>query len=202
MKPDFLKLECRIQRWNTTQPGVFLIKTSPQSLPTAVYNRNTFESMDNSKGLRPRPNKTHAYTYNRNQDDKVNTNIEKRATYCATAEEFARKILEAAQPIDRQTYLEELDRIIWPSQEDRVYNKMSRVVEDVARSSGVQGLDLIAQRSSFAGKPMDFYSSEKSLNRSSSRRKQLLRQLTDLISKMDEEDLAALLKLARTLEEE
>lgn len=201
MKSDFLKLECRIQRWNTTQPCVFLIDTNHPSLPTAVYNRNTFESMDNIKGQRPRPLKTHAYNFNRIQDEEGNTIIESRATDRVSADRFVKKILEAAKPIDQQEYLRELDQIIWPSQEDRAYKRVFDTVGAIDRPSGIRGLDFIAQRSHISSEPVGFYSREMNLSRSSSARKQLLRQLTDLISEMDEEDLLALLKFAQTLAE-
>lgn len=201
MKSDYLRLECRIQRWNTIQPAVFLIRANHHVLPTAVYNKSTFESMDNVKGLRPRPLKTHAYNFNRIYDEGGNLIIDKRATGGASANEFVRRIIRAAKPIDQKKYLEELDRIVWPSQKDSAYLMRSRAPVDKAAFFNVQYTDRAPERSNMRIDSMAYGSGSIDKGQDASARKQLLRQLTDLISKMDAEDLEALLKLARTLEE-
>lgn len=203
MEPEFLRLECRIKRWNSNQPCVFLIDTTHKSMPTAVYRKKSFESMDNIKGKGPRPLKTHAYNYSRVMDVKGNPITDARATDGASAEAFAKSILKAAEPVSREEYLAELGRIIWPSPEKE--SRLGALPEDQAAQAAplkTLGLDFIASRSGLAADSLEGAVRNRHHVTASSREGLIIRQLADLLPRMDQDDLEVLLNLARTLAEE
>jgi hypothetical protein len=114
VEEEYLRLDCRIKRYNRMTPASFIIDAVREPAAAAVFDRRSHESLDHRKGQGPRPLKTHAYNFSYIEDDQGKALVGERASNRQEAEAFAETIMGAAKAIPREAYLEELDRIIWP----------------------------------------------------------------------------------------
>lgn len=129
MDDRHLRLDCVIIRWNKPIPAAFIIDTKSKSLQTAVYDKRTYSSLDNKKGQGPRPLKTLAYNFSHIEDESGNTIINQRAADSESAKGFVDNICEKAVPISREEYLDELERIRWPSVDTQTQKLMKQLID-------------------------------------------------------------------------
>lgn len=213
MDEKYMRLDCRIKRYNRINPASFIIDAAREPAAAAVFDRRTYESLDHRKGQGPRPLKTHAYNFSYIEDDEGKALIGVRAANREEAEAFAVKIMEAAKSISREAYLEELDRVIWPQSVREEPGMRSWQ----ARAKSLQG-GLPLQRDSAAYEseparesylrmqqtisPLSISSSLPPEQKKSSRageRKDLVKETVRLMEQMDLDDMRSLYRYALLL---
>lgn len=202
MEKQYLKLDGRIKRWNRWIPSIFLMDTNKPSIPTAICEEMSYRSLDNRRAFGPRPLKAHAYNLGHVEDIDGEILNESRARNSEEAEEFAGRVLEAAREIPKADYLQEMDKVIWPERD-----------EAGEREATVEAPHAEEEQ------PASYYSEERALlpeeiiqraaklervsspSRAALSRKDLVKDLVELLDSMDEEDLVSLVRFARLLTE-
>ncbi len=158
MEGKYLRLDCRIKRYNRVNPASFIIDAGREPAAAAVFDRRSHESLDHRKGQGPRPLKTHAYNFSYIEDDQGKALVRERASNRQEAEAFAEAIMGAAKAISREAYLEELDRVIWPAYakeepgmrdwQSRSRVMMNRLVENPSDERPLMNMQFLADRPS------------------------------------------------------
>lgn len=214
MEEKYLRLDCRIKRYNRMNPASFIIDAEREPAAAAVFDRRSHESLDHRKGQGPRPLKTHAYNFSYIEDERGKPLVRERASNREEAEAFADTIMQAAAAISREAYLEELDRVIWPpySKEEPGMRGWQSRVQALKRDMGepppahaMMNFSASVPRSMGRSRKVseDVYNAVEELygNTSSEKadRKYLVKETLRLMEKMDRDDLRSLYRYALML---
>jgi len=208
---DYLRLDCRIKRYSNLSPASFIIDAERKPPAAAVFDRRSHESLDHRKVQSPRPLKTHAYNFSYIEDERGRVLVRKRAANREEAEAFAATIIRAAAAISRESYLEDLDRVIWPprpQEEPGMSGWESRLQAPQAPREYLQRDFFMPSRmfqhdmslyefSRNARGLVDAHPEEASLDKGE--RKYLVKETLRLMEKMDRDDLHSLYRFAQIL---